>query len=146
MLFLPINCYKVSEDVNQADYYDNDNYQTAISREERAELPQSENIPESTRRYLVRDRGPPDYFYSVAGMNLLIMLQLMLMLTFYIVSEISPQSSTEAVHSPDSQNWRNAMDEEIHSLKENDIFTLTPLPEGKQTVGVYAVKESADGT
>ena len=41
------------------------------------------------------------------------------------------------------------MDEEMHSLKENDTFTLTPLPEGKQTVGgrcVYAVKKSADGT
>ena len=41
------------------------------------------------------------------------------------------------------------MDEEMHSLKENDTFILTPLPVGKQTVGgrwVYAVKESADGT
>ena len=41
------------------------------------------------------------------------------------------------------------MDEEMHSLKENDTFTLTSLPEGKQTVGgrwVYTVKESADGT
>ena len=46
-----------------------------------------------------------------------------------------PQSYTEAVHSPESQNWRNAMDKEMHSLKENDTFTLTPLPEGKQTVG-----------
>ena len=34
------------------------------------------------------------------------------------------------------------MDDEVHSLKENDTFTLTPSPEGKQTVGgrwVYAV-------
>ena len=41
------------------------------------------------------------------------------------------------------------MDEEMLSLKENDTFTLTPSPEGKQTVGgrwVYAVKESADRT
>ena len=37
----------------------------------------------------------------------------------------------------------------MHSLKENDTFTLTSLPEGKQTVGgrwVYAVKDNADGT
>ena len=27
------------------------------------------------------------------------------------------------------------MDKHIHSLKENDSFTLTPLPEGKQTPG-----------
>ena len=81
---------KVSEDVNQADYCDDDNYQTAIPREERAELPQSENIPESTRRYPVRERRPPEYFYSVDGDNLMITMQLMLMLTFDIVSEISP--------------------------------------------------------
>ena len=37
---------QVSEDVNQADYCDDDNYQTAIPGEERAELPQGENIPE----------------------------------------------------------------------------------------------------
>ena len=59
---------QVSEDVNQADYCDDDNYQTAIPREERAELPQGENTPESTRRYPVRERRPPEYFcISVAG-------------------------------------------------------------------------------
>ena len=57
----------MSEDVNQADYFDDDNYQTAIPREERAELPQGENIPESTRRYHVRERRRQEYFYSVAG-------------------------------------------------------------------------------
>ena len=58
---------QVSEDVNQADYCDDDNYQTAIPREERAESPQGKNIPESTRRYPVRERRQPEYFYSVAG-------------------------------------------------------------------------------
>ena len=41
------------------------------------------------------------------------------------------------------------MDDELHSLKENVTFTLTPLPEGKKIMGgrwVYAVKESVDGT
>ena len=61
---------RVSEDVNQADYCDDDNYQTAIPRQERAELPQGENIPESTRRYPVRERRAPEYFYSVAGHEL----------------------------------------------------------------------------
>ena len=83
---------QVSHDVNQTDYCDDDNYQTAIPREERAELLQGENIPESTRRYPVRERRPPEYFYSAAG--------------------------DELAHSPESQNWRNAMDEEMHSLKE----------------------------
>ena len=47
---------QVSEDVNQADYRDDDNYQTTIPREERADLPQGENIPELTRRYPVRKK------------------------------------------------------------------------------------------
>ena len=81
---------QVSEDVNQEVNCDDDNYQTAIPREERAELPQGENIPESTRRYPVRERIPPEYFIVLLGMHLMIMMQLMLMLTFVIVSEISP--------------------------------------------------------
>ena len=138
----------MSEDVNQADYCDDDNYQTAIPREERAELPQGENIPESTRRYPVRERRPPEYFCSVAGDELDDHDAVNVNVDCcYCVRDL-PQSYTEAVHSPEPQNWGNAMDEEMHLLKENDTFTLTPLPEGKQTVGcrwVYAVRESADG-
>lgn len=36
----------------------------------------------------------------------------------------------------------------MNSLKENNTFTLTTLPEGKQAVGgrwVYAIKENPDG-
>ena len=90
----------------------------------------------------MRERRPPEYFYSVAGDELDDHDAVNVDFCYSV-------RNTEAVHSPDSQNWRNAMDEEMHSLKENDTFTLAPLPEGKQTVGgrwVYAVKESADGT
>ena len=41
------------------------------------------------------------------------------------------------------------MDEEMHSLKENNKFTLTNLPEGKKAVGgrwVYAIKTDVDGS
>lgn len=41
------------------------------------------------------------------------------------------------------------MDEEMHSLKENNTFTLTSLPEGKKAVGsrwVYAIKNNLDGS
>ena len=107
---------QVSEDVNQADYCDDDNYQTAIPREERAELSQGENIPESTRRYPVRKRTRPEYFYSVAGDELDDRDAVNVNVDFcYSVRDL-PQSYTEAVHSPDSQNWRNAMDEEMTLL------------------------------
>ena len=41
------------------------------------------------------------------------------------------------------------MNEEIDSCKENDTYTLTPLPNGKQAVGgrwVYTMKENANGS
>ena len=97
----------------------------------------------------MREKRPPEYFYSVAGDELAGHDAVNVNADFcYSVRDL-PQSYTGAVHSPESQNWRNAMDEEMHSLKKNDTFTLTSLPEGKQAVGgrwVYAVKESADGT
>lgn len=49
--------------------------------------------------------------------------------------------------SPDAPGWEHAMKEEMDSLKENDIFELTTLPEGRKTAGgrwVYALKENAE--
>lgn len=37
--------------------------------------------------------------------------------------------------SPESELWSKAMQKEMNSLKENDTFTLTTLPEGKNIVG-----------
>ena len=59
-----------------------------------------------------------------------------------------PKTFREAMDSKKSKMWTDVMKEEINSLTENDTFTLTPLPRGKQAVGhrwVYAVKESPDG-
>ena len=55
----------------------------------------------------------------------------------------------QAVGSKKSKMWADAMKEEINSLTENETFSLTTLPKGKQAVGgrwVYAVKESPDGS
>ena len=60
-----------------------------------------------------------------------------------------PVSFTEAVNSDKSREWLKAMDEEMHSLKENNTFTLTNLPEGKKAEGgrwVYAIKTNVDGS
>ena len=60
-----------------------------------------------------------------------------------------PQNYKEAVESPDSEYWKDAMKEEINSLKENNTFTLTTLPEGRKLVGgrwVYTVKENPNGS
>ena len=61
--------------------------------------------------------------------------------------KISPKTYREAVSSSDSEKWRQAMDEEMKSLKENNTFEVVELPHGKRTVGgrwVYAIKPSVE--
>jgi len=56
-----------------------------------------------------------------------------------------PQTYHEALMSPEACEWKQAMREEIKSLKENDTFELTSLPEDRSAVGgkwVYALKEN----
>ncbi|CAB3984440.1 Hypothetical predicted protein [Paramuricea clavata] len=96
-----------------------------------------------TKRYPQRERNPPryleedtllpknadyahisvDYCYKVCGL---------------------PQNYTEAMGSPQARKWEQAMKEEISSLKENDTYELSTLPEGKASVGgkwVYTTKQ-----
>ena len=59
-----------------------------------------------------------------------------------------PKTYEEAMRSKDSKMWREAMNEEMKSLDENNTYTLTKLPEGKSLVGtrwVYTVKEKENG-
>ena len=54
-----------------------------------------------------------------------------------------PTSYSEAVSSPDSVKWKNAMDEEFASLANNNTFTLTEPPPDREIVGgkwVYTIK------
>ena len=56
-----------------------------------------------------------------------------------------PQTYQEAIESADAEHWKEAMKDEMNSLKENETFTLTKLPEDQQAVGgkwVYTIKES----
>lgn len=60
-----------------------------------------------------------------------------------------PQPYKEAANSLYLSGWKNAMEEELNSLRENDTFEITTLPEGKHPVGgkwVYAIKEDFEGT
>lgn len=60
-----------------------------------------------------------------------------------------PQTYQDAIASTKSSQWKNAMNEEMRSLEENETFSLTKLPPGKQAVGgrwVYALKNGIDGS
>ena len=54
-----------------------------------------------------------------------------------------PKTYNEAITSPESYKWKEAMKDEIHSLDENNTYEFTELPEGKTVIGgkwVYAIK------
>ena len=57
-----------------------------------------------------------------------------------------PNSCPVAISSLESSKWHKAMQEEINSLKENNTFELTHLPEGRHAEGwgrwVFTVKSS----
>ena len=59
-----------------------------------------------------------------------------------------PKTVKAAMESEQSEEWLNAMKSEMKSLKKNNVWTLQPLPEGKNVVGckwVFKIKLDADG-
>jgi hypothetical protein len=57
-----------------------------------------------------------------------------------------PETFAEASGHPD---WDTAMNEEYHSLMENDTWDLVPLPKGRKLVRckwVYRTKYASDGS
>ena len=46
-----------------------------------------------------------------------------------------PKTIEEATSSPEKSKWMEAMESEMQSLKENDVWELVELPKGRKTVG-----------
>ena len=46
-----------------------------------------------------------------------------------------PNSVLEALSSSEKEEWKKAMDSEMESIKENKVWDLVELPEGKRVVG-----------
>lgn len=87
--------------------------------------------PEVLVRRSTRQRHPPDY-YGREECNLL----------------QTPTTFKEAVSSADKPKWKKAMDAEVKSLEDNDVWDLVPLPPGRKCVGskwVYKMKTGEDG-
>ena len=67
---------------------------------------------------------------------------------YKIMSTNVPTSYEEATKSDESQQWKEAMDSEMRSLQENEVFTATILPAGKKAIGsrwVYSIKRDPEG-
>jgi hypothetical protein len=59
-----------------------------------------------------------------------------------------PESYIEAMESGEQDQWRAAMDQEIASLKENQVYTVEPIPSNARvlpTKWVYRRKPAGDG-
>ena len=46
----------------------------------------------------------------------------------------APQSFSEAVSGPEVSEWQNALEREMSSLRENYVFEVVKLPEGRRVV------------
>jgi len=54
-----------------------------------------------------------------------------------------PTSYEEAMRSPHSSQWQEAMEDEMKSMSTNDVWDLENIPKGAKTVGckwVYKTK------
>ena len=133
---------------------DDDVDQPVVASEQGSDNPKctvSESAAES--RYPTRNREPPahlsDYVTVVTGNDFEDDDKVMSSIDYCYRVSAFPQNYKEAVESPECEYWKNAMNEEMNSLKENSTFTLTTLPEGRRLVGgrwVYTVKENPDGS
>ena len=56
---------------------------------------------------------------------------------------------SEALSGPQAKQWSKAMQQEIDSLNEHDVYELVELPNERKAVGckwVFKVKRNADGS
>lgn len=59
------------------------------------------------------------------------------MLTTEFISEIkNPETYEEALSSEKSVHWKQVMDTEMASLKENQTWTLTTLPKDAKVISI----------
>lgn len=105
--------------------------------------------PSVEQRYPTRERRPPAYLADYKTKFDDEDDQVMMNIDYCYRLATFPQSYSDAMKSPDSVLWKEAMEEEMKSLNENDTFILTTLPEDRKAVGgkwVYTVKEKPDGS
>ena len=90
-------------------------------------------IEEPVNQRPVRERRAPDMYGEWVN------------LTF---DKSEPSSVSEAMASPNREKWRSAMEGEVKSLLENEVWDLVKLPKGRKTVGskwVFKEKTGNDG-
>lgn len=101
-----------------------------------------------SERYPKRNRRRPDYLKDYVQTAEDDQTSLTVDYCYRVMYNI-PKTFEEAMQSSNSKCWSDAMEDEMRSLKDNNTFTLTTLPEGKNAVGgrwVYVIKENPNRT
>ena len=137
---LPLaNEERVDED-NQHDDFDNDDFDFKsdyiLNRQERSKSNKKKNSKSSSTsvRKSSRETKKPERFQ--AGFSAYTEEQ----------DELEPNSIDEALKSKEKDEWKEAIQSEFDSLKENDTWSIAELPSGKKTIKtrwIFKVKRNA---
>lgn len=98
--------------------------------------------------YPSRERKRPDYIEYETGEDIDDQVLTNIDYCYRLICN-SPTTSSQAVKSPNSTEWKAAMDDEMQSLRENNTFNLTSLPKGNKAVEgrwVYVKQNNNDGS
>ena len=109
----------------------NTRFETAETNQ-RSETAENDQQPQLRRSSRVRN--PPQFYGREAT---------------HLCDVTEPTTFGEAVKSPIKQKWIQAMEKEMNSLFENDVYDLVELPPNHKAIGskwVYKVKTGADGS
>lgn len=128
----------VFEDLNESDSeIETEQVNADINNKVQPELHEEHAEQEERRNEelpVLRDRGTlrkPAYLESYA-----------------LLTETVPLTYEEAMSSPEAENWKTAMNEEMSALQENETWSLIKLPENKRPIGckwVYTLKTDIEG-
>jgi transposase InsO family protein len=92
---------------------------------------------DAERRYPARSRRAPSSWWKATDDG-----------AFTALAPSEPATLEEALSSPDAEQWRQAMDEEMASLHANHTWTLEALPDGVRPIPVkwvFKLKKDAGG-
>ena len=137
----PNSAYQVSPHVQHSGSgsLERENYEDSIPLEDRgsgSSLTQQTNVGPSLRRS-ERGKIPRRYFQIEEEIFLCTPLE---------VEE--PTSFQEAIDSPNSKEWMDAMRDEMDSMMRNHVWELVDLPPRRKSIGnkwVFKIKRRADG-
>ena len=96
---------------------------------------EEEAIEEPVVRRSQREKQKPDY-YGIWINSAEIVAQ-------------EPTTVTDALSGPEKQKWKTAMDKEIQSIRDNDVWDLVELPKQRTAIGckwIFKRKPAADGS